>query len=995
MKKNFVRVMLFGALTLAVTTTVTSCKDNDGDIKNLQEQIDKITSTSPVSTEDMKAAVDAAKTELQTKVTNLESQLKDKETAIKTLEENIVKLKEDLAKGEGVDVVALAKKLAESENELVTLIKANDQTIKDLNASVKELNDMSGILDKLVAAEKNYKNNNGDLSGFYDTSFDKFINQSIINALEDESDSKGAIAEYVITAVQGAVASNGKELNDRIAKFGMTGVANLTDFVDKIYNEIFKDGGAIKTKLDSLDELLLAIDAYVGTEEGQSKDYAALINEIVAAKNAVTALKLPEGQTLKGAVQSIIAEELGDAEATLAKLQSELKTEITALKGMIQSIVYVPEYADGLVQLSTFYAKFGSDGNAADWEPMISGGDVKVRFRVSPSSAAKELIDNFGKETAKYNVAVDYQTVKTRATGELFNITKIEAVKDEANLIEVTLDASKAAASYAIALTLTDKVEGEAKTLNDISSNYFVAVKNVLYIDKVEWTPKEKPTTLVKGNTIDYKTGGDYTLTVHSSVDASGDVEGEADTRKKLSQYGISADKFPMELTLGGTNAANFELSEAGVLSAKEAAVVSNVAKVSYTITVSGLGASSEKTVEYTGDYGDVKLITEGEAQEVVLAAAQLPLLWNGAEKSYTLDVTAESATVAAVAKIKEALGVDNFNNCTFAAVPETQTIKLGNSSGALVLKVPASTVCEATDITTRITSQDGNKSINVTVKGVTVSYPDANDAAFKLIDNTQTWDGSKAVLGRTFTGEGTQASNYTAVTATRNLKELYSNYAAVENSFAGLGSGATLKFAPVLAEGESTITGVTVSESGDVTVTKSYEGDPIKVTLTGKCGEHEVFSKEIAVTIPADKLNGTFAYSAEKPEDQGKLTYDVTSIEKRKEGLDLKTALVWKDATAAENEIWPEAAENIYNNNTPMTIYGFSVEYTMEEGANNGSFESTITDGVLKLTTTAAEWSVSSKPMEVKVTVTPKSPWGAMEAVLLKKRDVFLIISH
>lgn len=982
MKKNFVRVMLFGALTLAVTTTVTSCKDNDDDIKNLQEQIDKITSTSPVSTEDMKAAVDAAKTELQTKVTNLESQLKDKETAIKTLEENIVKLKEDLAKGEGVDVVALAKKLAESENELVTLIKANDQTIKDLNASVKELNDMSGILDKLVAAEKNYKNNNGDLSGFYDTSFDKFINQSIINALEDESDSKGAIAEYVITTVQGAVASNGKELNDRIAKFGMTGVANLTDFVDKIYNEIFKDGGAIKTKLDSLDELLLAIDAYVGTEEGQSKDYAALINEIVAAKNALTALKLPEGQTLKGAVQSIIAEELGDAEATLAKLQSELKAEITALKGMIQSIVYVPEYADGLVQLSTFYAKFGSDGNAADWEPMISGGDVKVRFRVSPSSAAKELIDNFGKETAKYNVAVDYQTVKTRATGELFNITKIEAVEDEANLIEVTLDASKAAASYAIALTLTDKVEGEAKTLNDISSNYFVAVKNVLYIDKVEWTPKEKPTTLVKGNTIDYKTGGDYTLTVHSSVDNnSGDVEGEADTRKKLSQYGISADKFPMELTLGGTNAANFELSEAGVLSAKEAAVVSNVAKVSYTITVSGLGTSSEKTVEYTGDYGDVKLITEGEAQEVVLAAAQLPLLWNGAEKSYTLDVTAESATVAAVAKIKEALGVDNFNNCTFAAVPETQTIKLGNSSGALVLKVPASTVCEATDITTRITSQDGNKSINVTVKGVTVSYPDANDAAFKLIDNAQTWDGSKAVLGRTFEGAGTQASNYTAVKATRNLKELYSNYAAVESSFTGLGSGATLKFAPVLADGESSITGVTVSESGDVTVTKSYEGDPIKVTLTGKCGEHEVFSKEIAVTIPADKLNGTFAYSAEKPEDQGKLTYDVTSVEKRKAGLNLKTALVWKDATAAENKIWPEAAENIYNSNDPMTIYGFSVEYTMEEGANNGSFESTITDGVLKLTTTAAEWSVSSKPMEVKVTVTPKSPWGAMEA--------------
>ena len=967
MKKKFVRVMLFGALTLAVTTTVTSCKDYDDDIKGLQEQVDNIKSTNPVSTEDMKAAVDAATKALEKKVKDLQDLVDGKVTAT-DLEAKIKELEGKLAAGDKT----VADALAAAKTELTELIngKASQATVDAINRDIEALKGMKTTLQALIDAENKFIANPEDLSGFENTSFDKFINQSIINALNDKGENKGAIAQYVITTVQAGVASNGKALNEHIEGFGITGVKDLTGFVDKIYNEIFKEGGVIKKQLDSLDELLRAINAHVGTEEGQSKDYAALINEIVAAKNALTALQIPEGKTFGEAVQGIIDAELTNVESTLGKLKAELEAEITALKGMIQSIVYVPEYADGLVQLSTFYAKFGSD-----WEPMISGGDVKVRFRVSPSSAAKELIDNFGQATAKYNVAVDYQTVKTRATGELFNITKIEAVEDEANLIEVTLDASKAAASYAIALTLTDKVEGEAKTLNDISSNYFVAVKNNLYINKVEWTPKEKPTTLVKGNTIDYKTGGDYTLTVHSSVDASGDVEGEADTRTKLSQYGISADKFPMELTLGGTNAANFELSEAGVLSAKEAAVVGNKAKVSYEISVTSLGASSATPKKYTDNYGDVTLITEGEAQEVVLAAAQLPLLWNSSAKEYTLDATAESATVAAVAKIKEALGVDNFSNCTFTAVPVTQTIKLDKSSGALVLKVPASTVCEATDITTRITSQDGNKSINVTVKGVTISYPDANDAAFKLINNAQTWDGSKAVLGRTFEGAGTQDNNYTAVKATRNLKELYSNYVAVASSFAGLGSGATLKFAPVLAEGESTITGVTVTE------TNLYEGAPIKVTLTGKCGEHEVFSKEIAVTIPADKLNGTFAYSAEKPEDQGKLTYDVTSVEKRKAGLDLKTALVWKDATAAENKIWPEAAEDIYDSNDPMTIYGFDVEYVMEEGANNGFFEPTIAKGVLKLTTTAADWSVSSKPMEVKVTVTPKSPWGAMEA--------------
>lgn len=73
MKKNFVRVMLFGALTLTVSTTVTSCKDYDDDIKGLQEQVDKITSTSPVSTEDMNAAVDKASKELKDQLAKLEN----------------------------------------------------------------------------------------------------------------------------------------------------------------------------------------------------------------------------------------------------------------------------------------------------------------------------------------------------------------------------------------------------------------------------------------------------------------------------------------------------------------------------------------------------------------------------------------------------------------------------------------------------------------------------------------------------------------------------------------------------------------------------------------------------------------------------------------------------------------------------------------------------------------------------------------------------------
>ena len=85
-----------------------------------------------------------------------------------------------------------------------------------------------------------------------------------------------------------------------------------------------------------------AINAHVGTEEGQSKDYAALIDEIVAAKNALTALQIPEDKTFGEAVQGIIDAELINVESTLGKLKAKLEAEITALKGMIQSIVYVP-----------------------------------------------------------------------------------------------------------------------------------------------------------------------------------------------------------------------------------------------------------------------------------------------------------------------------------------------------------------------------------------------------------------------------------------------------------------------------------------------------------------------------------------------------------------------------------------------------------------------------------------------------------------------------
>ena len=77
-------------------------------------------------------------------------------------------------------------------------------------------------------------------------------------------------------------------------------------------------------------------------------------------------------------------------------------------------------------------------------------------------------------------------------------------VDAEPNLIEVTLDASAVKNSYAVALTVTDKVAADKKTLNDVSSNYFAAVKSNLYISKVEWASANADAHLVLINLLSY-----------------------------------------------------------------------------------------------------------------------------------------------------------------------------------------------------------------------------------------------------------------------------------------------------------------------------------------------------------------------------------------------------------------------------------------------------------------------------------------------------------
>lgn len=240
MKKKFVRVMLFGALTLTVSTVVTSCKDYDDDIKGLQEQVDKITSTSPVSTEDMKSAVEKAKQDLQTQLNDL-SALVENPDGEKTLKEKIAALEQALADATGDKAKDLAARLADLQNQLTSLQKIlkGEDGVSGLEKKITELEDAKTVLSELIVAEQAYiTSGKKNVSAYESTSFGAYVNQAIIDALKHDGtdqDKWGEIAKYVTGAVQSGITTELGNINAVLTeKYGVS--TTLATFVGSVYD---------------------------------------------------------------------------------------------------------------------------------------------------------------------------------------------------------------------------------------------------------------------------------------------------------------------------------------------------------------------------------------------------------------------------------------------------------------------------------------------------------------------------------------------------------------------------------------------------------------------------------------------------------------------------------------------------------------------------------------------------------------------------------------
>lgn len=611
MKKNFVRVMLFGALTLTVSTTVTSCKDYDDDIKNLQEQIDKVTSTNPVSTEDMKAAISSATKTLQTQLqTAIDGKADSK--AVQDLLKTVKDLQTALEnKADASTVKALGDKVTELSEQVNSIKGTLEETKKDLEAKVADLTEKlagavsSEDLDKLakeladakneLAAVKEIADNNATAIVKIQTSISELQNLGDrITALEtfnETAASKDDLAAYVAHSELAGLVDT--EVVNLLGNKG-----SIAKYVnDAIESQVLAESSAINLAIKGVDAKLAKLSSdFESYKAEQAAAYQTVTGNITTLTTFKTTIEaaltkggyenfeavLTEISTIKDSYGYCATKEEfnGKVDAYLATYKSEvnerftaLETRIAALENQIQSVVYIPDYEDGKV---SFMSYFYNNQLVAETKP------IQIKFRVSPATAAANFAEN-------YTSSFDGQELKTRAAG-IYNIENTEV--DVATGIVTFTVSTSTDKSYAVSLNLIAK--DQSKNLTNISSNYFPVISDYRVITGVTVkSPNEAVDYILYDrelSVVDYATG--------ASLQVIGTDRADNAINESMASS-VNTEKLVVSYGLKDADDKSFYTIADGILKLKNYVIVSNGKQVVPEATVKIANSEFTQTTEF------------------------------------------------------------------------------------------------------------------------------------------------------------------------------------------------------------------------------------------------------------------------------------------------------------------------------------------------------------------------------------------------------------
>ena len=980
MKKNFVRVMLFGALTLAVSTTVTSCKDYDDDIKNLQEQIDKVTSTNPVSTEDMKTAISSAiqtlQTQLQTAIDGkadakavqdllktveaLQTALENKADAstIKTLGDQITALSEQVNSIDGTltetkkdleakvadlteklagaasseELQALASELSEAKNKLATVTEMaenNATAIVKIQADILELQKLDGRITALETFNQNAVSKD-DLADYVAHSeLAGLVDNEVLELLKDN----GSIATYVNEAIESQVLAEASAINLSI-KGVDTKLATLSSSFETYKQEQATAYQTVTGNITTLTTFKTTIEAAL--TDGGYDNFAAVLTEISTIKESYGYCATKTD--FDGKVEAYLA----TYKSTVDEKFTKLETRIKALENQIQSIVYIPEYEDGQVKFMSYYSGEGDARKA-----IALADPIQVKFRISPATAAANFVAN-------YTPSFDAQEIKTRAAEEIYNIEGTPEVDEATGIVTYTLSTTTDK-SYAVSLNL--KAKDASKNLTDISSNYFPVIADYRVITTVTLqSPNQDVSTMLADNSaskIDYGTGAKVLMT-------GKDRAGSAITDEAISESAVKksfAVKYELKTE---DDYANFKIGETtGILELKTYSTSYNSNAVTAQAKIEMKYATGTVASTFTKEFTKV---TAGDQVVKTLAVSPAGIstveFKSKGQKATVLNVAltgANYSTLGIEEAAYQALGSECFDFETGAASGIKFAFKENTTKNELTVVVPAGTPAAAySNVKLTVTVSPTQKFTITTSATVQITQGD-----YALNFNTDIATGGAMTLQPTYT----PAEKPTSVSFSSDLKNAFSNYADVKAKADE--AGGSINFTTA-----APIPGVAISEDHVLTVSNEYKGAAIavKVNVVGKNNANAdvtLSSAEKTLTITPTSLAGSWTAPSSTTVKIGSDNYDQTFA--------LADGFSWKASNG--KTIWANGSVNIADwGASPLTVFGVALP-TFTVGASDEQYVSITDEGVLSLTGTGKNLAPAVKK-EITVTINAAPGW-------------------
>lgn len=913
MKKNFIKVSVICALTLASSTAVVSCSDYDDDIKNHQEQIDALKKQLDASKTEITEGLNTAIEGLKAEITEIAGSKADA-ASVKALEQKAAELQQALdSKASNEQITALSEEVKGLINDVNTeLSAAMEETKTSLEGQISTLQQKQDELNKKIEGL-----DNSEEIATIQSELDKVIadlakaQNDLKTILDANYGEKIAELQTKVTNLEGLEAQVNAYTDEQIKTLDTKLTGEITAAIADVKALIPED---LAGKLTSL--------------ENKFADYVT-VNQLKEITDMIGDLSVLKGETLVAVLNGKAdASALTDVSNRVADLEKEfeeggsieaiktsietLRTDVKKMLGvMVQSIMYVPTYsANGVEQQIVFktlyaHAKGQTSGDGVKIAENITD---KVTFRVTPASAAEDF-------NKLYDIAFEGEKATRAAQTNYLSATYNEKESNiEKGLItyDITRNANSFAnnTAYVLCAHIVPKsgVEANKDNYTDVSSDFFYAghkeqhINNITVVSKlgngtheIEWNDGDKSYDAGKSRLSAY----DFRNGVNIN-----NLETEYGNVFKVN-YAMKHDcQAPYPFTVDANGIVKIADPTASTTIDKEDYVVAtatpNGTNFNYVTELSNIKFKSVKELkEYSGQPITVNWL------EVATSAKNVILNLEPIARAFGMQIS-DLQNI-----IKNSTRSDNSSIFGTATTGDQNVTVSYPNNGIKITIAKYANLTQAQTLTIKLTDKTGSTTQSGSEYKININIGSTQYPEFTLQKQTAVWSSDKksVEITPTFTNDPSQGNKINAMNLKVDVTAIYANYNQSEATIEQTNKGYITINTPI----NSDVTGVQgvnynslINNNHNMTITQSaYNGKAIsaqtKILVNRGGNGNDITKYDDRFTFNVQKLAGTFVNEAPS-----------TIRFEKKSDIKQLTGLSWKDYL--NRAMWIDGVIQTYN---------------------------------------------------------------------------------